>query len=84
MMWRWRQRIQDTQIPLQTFEPLAKKWDTCAVGEAQEKNPDLGRRVELDDLGIDFWKAVRDGQRSTAGRLLTAIQRRVRSLLRRR
>ena len=93
MMWRWRMRVNDDRFPLSNFIQEAKNWETCAIGEARERNPKLrvlfafgtnqdfpSQDRRLQELGLSFFDAVRSNRRAYAKVLLSAIQRRVRRL----
>ena len=93
MRWRWRARVDDKSLPLSTYRDQASDWTTCGIGEARERNPKLNilfplgpdqtfppQDQRLEKLGFAFYLAVRDNRRGTAKTLLSAIQRRVRTL----
>ena len=93
MMWQWRARIADEDVPLNQYSKLARDWRTCGIGEARKRNPELRilwpngpdenyppKDWQLEAYGMSFWRAVKAGDRLNAGMWLSKIQRRVRTL----
>ncbi len=85
----WLYRIVNKSRPVRDYADLAIcSWQTCAVGEARDKNldalvPQVGFADEppadarLKKLGVEFGKAVACGHRRKALRLYFAIQKRI-------
>lgn len=88
-MSEWGKRLDDLETPIEYYRVDAKNWDRCVVGEARDEYPDVilydttnshPTDTVLYSLGIQFYWAVQDCDRSLACTIYHLIQKRVRLL----
>ena len=83
----WLSRILDRKSPISKYTSEAKGWTTCALGELFDSlpSPIFDQRTfdpspkdsKLYNLGMRFYKAVKNNQRGRAFKVYQAILRRI-------
>lgn len=92
MIMEWLKHITDTTVPLENYRDKAASWETCVIGEARKvslttvipgldnylHNPVKGPDDDtLRNYGMDFYSAVKKGNRTRALTIYMAIQTRL-------